>query len=229
VPGQQLVDARDELREITLGLGHRERARRKRDAGQRIAAHATGRAETVEPVAGGQRVDFRAILVGHVRDDEILVRRQAEIAAMDARDLAQSAELPQSPRSAHAAGFDAQSQVPAPVVALNPSEAIAVVLERERTRGCERFAEAALHLADEPVEPAIVDRVFEPGALALRAVAEIALHGQHGFGNRENLIGRNETDHVREARIRRIVAVRRAEPPPTVTLKPASSPFRGSR
>ena len=87
--------------------------------------------------------------------DQVLVRREPEIAAMHLRDLAQPGELRASSRVGDAARLDAQRQVPAAVVTLDPAEAIAVRRELERPRRLEREAQPARDLGDEPVEAAI--------------------------------------------------------------------------
>ncbi len=146
----------------------------------------------------------------HVGDRQVLVRRQAEIAAVHLGDLAQARQPRSLGRIGDATGFDAQRQVPATVVPFGPAEAVAGRLELERPRRLEREALPARDLGDEPLEAAVLDRVLEAGALAHGAVAEVALRGEHGLGHREQLLGLEEADDVREARVRLGVAVRGA-------------------
>ena len=127
------------------------------------------------------------------------VRRNSPV--VDAGDLAQAAEMLRVFAVDDATRRDAQGQVPAPVLAFDPAEAIAVVVEREGARGLQREPGAPLHFGLEPVEPAIVDGVFQACALALGAIAEIALRGDDGGGDIEQLLGRDEADHVGQARI----------------------------
>ena len=89
--------------------------------------------------------------------------------------------------SRDATGLDAQRQVPAAVETLDPAEAVALLRELERPRRFEREALAARDLGDEPGEPAILDRVLEPRALAHGTVAEVALRREHGLGDRQQL------------------------------------------
>ena len=54
---------------------------------------------------------------------------------------------------------------------------------------CRAFAGASLtpgallDLGTEIIEPAILDRVFEPRVLAVLAIAPVTLHGDDGLGN----------------------------------------------
>ena len=124
---------------------------------------------------------------GDAGDDQVLVRRQAELAA--SRLVARCAISRRPLRCGaavavpDAAGVDAQRQVPAAVIALDPAEAVAVVDERERPRRREREAGAAFDLGLEPVQAAVVDGVLQARALAHVAVAEVALRGDHGLGD----------------------------------------------
>ena len=54
---------------------------------------------------------------------------------------------------------------------------------QQRDEFAERFAEAALDLAAEPVDAPLVEEVLEPGPLAVLAVAEVALHGDDRLGD----------------------------------------------
>ena len=78
--------------------------------------------------------------------------------------------------------------------------------------GCQRETRAPLHLVDEPFETAGIDGVLEPRVLAIAAIAEIALRGHDGFGDRQQLFGRDEADHVTQARVGGRLAVRGAKP-----------------
>ncbi len=120
---------------------------------------------------------------------------------MDLRDLAQAAEVLQPVAVPDAARQQAQRQVPAAVLAFDPAEAVAVVIETKGARRRQRESGAPLHLGFEPAEPAIVDGVFQPRTLAHHAVAEIALRGHHRGRQRNDLVRRDEADHVADARI----------------------------
>src|SRR5918995_6744921 len=83
-----------------------------------------------------------------------------------------------------AASGDAQRQMRVAIVAIGPAEAITVVDEVERTRRRERKPGAPFDFVFEPFEPAIIDGVFQPCALAHFAIAEVALRRHYRFGDR---------------------------------------------
>src|SRR5690606_3295000 len=151
-----------------------------------------------------------ALPVRDVRDDEILVGREPEIALVDAGELAQAREHAMLPGVLYAAGRHEQRQVPAPVAGLLPAEAVAAAGELVRLRRREREAEPPVQLVLEPVEAAVVDRVLEPRVLAIGAVPEIALHADDVLGDGERLLDGAEADDVADARVGRGLAVGRA-------------------
>src|SRR4029450_1804526 len=106
-----------------------------------------------------QRIDERALVGLDVRDDDVLVCGDAEVAAVDFRDLAQTRELRTSRAVGHPTGLDAQRQVPATVVTLGPAETIAVRRELERPRGLEHEALALRDLGNEGRQAHRIDRV----------------------------------------------------------------------
>src|SRR5512135_3383060 len=102
-----------------------------------------------------ERLDARTLGRRNVRDDQVLVRRQAEFAAMHARDLAQTLKMRRANPVGDASGLDAQGQMEAAVFAFGPAETVAVVFESKGTRGRERKSGAPLDLGLEPGEAAI--------------------------------------------------------------------------
>ena len=91
-----------------------------------------------------------------------------------------------------------------------PAVAIARVLEAERAGRLQGVAEPALDLGAEPVDAAVLDRVFEARVLAVGAIAEIALHQHDLLGDVDRLLGRAEAHDVGGARIGFRLAVRHA-------------------
>ena len=83
-------------------------------------------------------------------------------------------------------------------------------LETERARRLQRLAEAPRELRAEPVDAAVLDRVFEARVRAILAVAVVALNGDGVFGDGERVLRRAEADDVGDARERRRRAVRHA-------------------
>ena len=114
-------------------------------------------------------------------------------------------------RSATRPGLDAQREVPAAIVTAQPAEAVALGGELERARRLERESQALEQFGLEPVHAAIGDGVLEARVFAIGAIAEVALDHDHGLGHLEHLVGREEADDVREARIGLRLAVRGAE------------------
>ena len=100
--------------------------------------------------------------------------------------------------------------MPAAVVALVPAEFVGVVRECEGMRRLKGDARATRDFELECFQTVIVDGVLQPCALAHRAVAPVALGGDHGFGDRDHLVRRDEADHVGDARIGFGIAVGRA-------------------
>src|SRR5690606_30851174 len=131
----------------------------------------------VQSVLHDQGLDARAFGRRNAGDDQVLGRGQAELALVDARDLAQAGEVRGARTVGDAPGRQRQGQVPAPVLALDPAEAVAVVVEMEGTRGFEAEAGALFHLRDDGVQAVVVDGVLEARVLAFDAVAEATLPG----------------------------------------------------
>ena len=197
----------EQPRQVTLGLGHRQRTGRKGHAGQRVAPQRRRAAVAVERVLAHQRVDRAARRGRDARDHQVLIRGQAEVARVRARDGVEAIQR----AAGDAAGGNAQGEVPAAVVGLDPAEAVALRLEAERARRRDGEAGAALHLGHEPGQAVALDRVLELGVLAVAAVAMVALGGDHGLGQRQQLFRPHEADHVGEAREGAGFAVRGAE------------------
>ena len=82
VAGEQGFDLGDQVRQIAFGFGHRQAAGRQRHAGERVASQRTRGAIAVEAEFGDQGVDARAQLRRDAGDDQVLVRRHAELGAI---------------------------------------------------------------------------------------------------------------------------------------------------
>ncbi len=98
------------------------------------------------------------------------------------------------------------------IFALGPAERVAIRRECERAGGLERKAHAPLDLRLHPVDAEIVDRIFEAGVRAHRAIAMIALDADHRVGRRKHPVLGDEADHVGEPRIglRRLISAAHA-------------------
>ena len=109
---------------------------------------------------------------------------------------------------ADAAGDDTQGQLPATVVLiLDPAETIAVVIEDETARWCERETGAPFDLGLEPRQAAVVDGVLQARVLACAAIAEVALGGDRRHCQRMHLRRGDESEHLAQTRIRLRIAM----------------------
>jgi len=108
---------------------------------------------------GDQRVDLAAPLRRDVRDNEILVGREAEIALVPLGNTREPGELLRAPGEvADPAVLDQQREMRAAVLGPGPAVAVAGRREREGFRRIERPADAALDLGAERAEAMIAGR-----------------------------------------------------------------------
>lgn len=77
-----------------------------------------------------------------------------------------------------------------------------------RTNGNSRTTFA---LSFEPLDPTILDGIFESGVPAIRAITVIALCGNHGLSDQIHLVACDEPHQVCQTRMSRFVAVAHAE------------------
>jgi hypothetical protein len=84
-------------------------------AGQRLERDGPGLAVGVEPVARDQSVDPPPVVGPHLGDDEILVRCQPEMPAVDLCDPRESRAKPAFAAVGDPSGLDAKRQIPAAV------------------------------------------------------------------------------------------------------------------
>ena len=131
---------------------------------------------------------------------------------MDFRDLTEACAHRIAGGIEHAAALDEQGEVPLAVHALNPAVAVAIVVEFELADRLQIVAEVFVELRQNPVRAVVIDCIFHPRVLALRAAAEIALHQHYFLCHIGDLIDRAETDHIREPRIGILRAVGHAHP-----------------
>src|SRR5207244_10937742 len=89
----------------------------------------------------------------------------------------------------------------AAILAFHPAVAVASRGEGEGLGLAELDPAPTLDLGAEGIEPAVLDRVFEPCVLALRAVAPVALHGDNRLGHRNRVLRPAEADNIGGARI----------------------------
>src|SRR6187431_2088818 len=99
-------------------------------------------------------VDVHALTRRNVGDDEVLVRRETEIALVNGRDLLEAGQEHGARVIRYAAGLDAQREMPATIVSAQPAEAIALRRELEGARRLELKTQALVELRLEPVDSA---------------------------------------------------------------------------
>ena len=95
------------------------------------------------------------------------------------------------------------------ILVLDPTVAVTIVLESERTHRPELVAKVLVELCQNPIRAAIIDSVLEARMLAVGAITEVALHEHHLFRDIDNLLGRAKSDDVSNPRVSRIVAMGR--------------------
>ena len=131
------------------------------------------------------------------------------------RDPHARLDLPQDPpqgrleaevaRVVHAAVLDVEPVKELPVALLEPADVVVEPVHVGRMAGGERLAEILLDLLAKGLEAHRVDRVLEPGRLAVGAVAEVALHLHDRFRDREHVFRGHEAEPLgqRGKRLRR--------------------------
>ena len=214
---EQRLELAEEVGQVALGFGHRQAAGRQRDAGERVAAQRRGGAHGHRAVRA--RPAHRCACADR-RGTPAMTRFWFGVSRNSARSPARCSNCAISRRPVEVRALPSRSQMrPAtmrsvrcqrPSSPCDPAEAVAVVDEGERPRRGEGEPGAAFDFGLEPVQAAIVDRVLQARALAHDAVAEVALRGDHGFGDGDDLVGRDEADHVGQARVGLRIAVGRA-------------------
>ena len=86
------------------------------------------------------------------------------------------------------------------VALLKPADVVIEAMHVGRMAGGQRLAEVFLHLRPKVFQAHRVDRVLEPGHLAIGAVAEVALHLHDRLGNREHVFRRHEAEPLGQRR-----------------------------
>ena len=195
-----------------LALGEGEAAGGQGHAREGVQAQAGAFVFLVEAVLGEDRLDARLHLGRDAADAEVLGRREAEVAGVDFGDFAKGGFHRPALAVHNASAEDMEAVEPISIGAFVPTEGILDGGEMNRTRRREGDARAFLDLAFEPLDAAILDRVFQAGVLAVCAVAEVALRGENGLADFVHQIGRDEAERVGQAREGLGVSMAHAEP-----------------
>ena len=159
-----------------------------------------------------------AILRSNVREQNALVRREPNARLESRANLAQGfLQSPIAPIS-DAAVLDVQSIEPAAVSLLVPAHVIVEAMHVVGMRIGQLLAVVLLDFGLELCEAPVVDQILQAGDLAIRSVAEIALHLDDFRGNIDNLLGRDEAIRLATAGKVFFALGVTPIPPPTSTL-----------
>ncbi len=99
-----------------------------------------------------------------------------------------------------AAGLHEQREEQRAVDGAVPAVAIAGGGELEAAHAGEGPRDAAVDLRHQPRHALLLDHILQPRVLAVGAVAEVAVDREHGLGDLDHLLGREEADDVRQPR-----------------------------
>src|ERR1051326_3353818 len=83
---------------------------------------------------------------------------------------------------------------------LMPAEEIALFREMKRFRRSEFSPCALFDFAAEPIHAAFMNDVFQASVFAVGAIAEVAMNREHGLVECFQVLRRQETDDIRQAR-----------------------------
>ena len=204
--GQQAFHLMHQIGQEPLRLGHRQRA-----CGQGHAGHGVLQLRGLEivdqPVIAGNLFDLLALVRGHPGNHQILVRRHAEIALVDLRDLAQTRLQRTVWIIQNAAAEQVERQVMLAIDALDPAEPVAARGKLVGARRLELDPCPAFDFGFEDINTNAVERVFGLGILPVHPVAPIPLHGHNMLSHGQRVLQRDKAKVISFARIGRGVAM----------------------
>mmetsp|Transcript_61252 Transcript_61252/g.189801 ORF Transcript_61252/g.189801 Transcript_61252/m.189801 type:complete len:510 (-) Transcript_61252:992-2521(-) len=205
------LQAPHESREVPLRLGEGEGAGRQRHARHHVPPEATdGRLLGVRDlVLRQQPLHGRLFRLRDLRNQHGLVAGHAEGAA--ALELLGDLREADAHALPHAADGNEAAAMPEAVVGLHPAEEVAAVLELVRALRRELLPQASLHLLPVPLGPVVLHGVLDARVLAVRAVAEVALHREDSLADVLGVRRLAEADDLREAGEGLLVVVREPE------------------
>ena len=146
-----------------------------------------------------------------VGEDEVLRRAQAEGRAELLGDLAERGLQLVAVGVLDAAGLDEESEEPVAVELLEPAEGVALAAEEEGLGGRQRGAEALAEFGAEPLDALFLEDILDARVLTVGAVTPVAVDGDDGGADFDELFAGDEADDVGEARVGGLVAVGGAE------------------
>ena len=121
--------------------------------------------EVVQLVLGKQTFDLRQLLVGHIGDDYVLIRRQLEVPLVNLRDLSQRGLEVLLRFVLHAAILDEGSVVVSVILTGDPTEFVHIAREVECASGLKFVPKPLLNFRLEILESHPVNSVLQPGVL----------------------------------------------------------------
>ncbi len=197
--GAKLFDPINEGGKHAFGLGETQSAGRQRWASHCGGMHDGSLIIHFHAVRSKQGGDARAVGIGNIGDDDVLIRREAEL---DLRILfgyrAERQLLGVSLDVLDAAGFDEDGEKKFSVHAAVPAVKITGGGEFVGPRICDGQSGTLIDLIPNPRDPAFLDDILEPRMLAVGAVAEITMDGQHRLPDGDHLVRSDESEHVRQ-------------------------------
>ena len=116
--------------------------------------------EIVQLVFGKQAFNPGQLLVGHIGDDNVLIRCQLEVAFVDLRDLSQAGLEALLGLVLHAAVLDEGSVVVSAIFAGDPTKFVDVACEVERASGLKLISKPSFNFRLEVFEPHPVNGVL---------------------------------------------------------------------
>src|SRR5262249_25743530 len=123
VRSKSCVECSQEIRQIALALRKRESAGRQRDARQRISSQAGPGRE--QPGPSRDPMDLVLLVGWNIGNDQVLVRRNTEVAIVRLRDSSQRALPSGARRVVNATVLHEQRQMTVSTVTLRPAIVIA--------------------------------------------------------------------------------------------------------
>eukprot|EP00128_Syssomonas_multiformis_P004906 Colp12_sorted_trinity150504_noHs@17472 len=212
---QALFQSRDQVGEVPLRLSEGERARGQGNAGHRVEPQARV-SRVCDVVLVHEAVNLSLVVVVHVGNHKVLVRRQTELALEDLRKLAETSLDGVVRGVLDTAVLDEQRVVPLVVRTLHPAVTVAVVLKVVGARLLQLVAQTLLDLLSVPLDAAVVHSVLETCVLAVRAVTVVALHKHHLLADLDGLLESAEAEQAGNLGVRLLVAVGHAHAPCTL-------------
>ena len=153
------------------------------------------------------RVERRPALLSDAGEQQVLLGCEVDAGAEYLHDAPDGGPELRILRILDTSVFDEQPVERAAAPLIVPPQVIVHVADPDGSGRPQWPAEPLLHLRPEPIEPAVVQEILEPGVTTVAAVAVIALHGDHGLGHLDHVLRGSEPQGVGEAGVGDLLAV----------------------